>query len=69
MPPFFLARLRYLRSCVDDCRLLKEMDVVARLALQRHLHNFEKKAAAARCWDCCNLSAPHRGGPERPCQI
>ena len=42
MPPFFRARLRYLRSRVDDCRLLREMDVVARLALQRHLRNFEK---------------------------
>jgi len=40
------------------------MDVVPRLALQRHLRNFEK-AAAARCWDCCYFSAPHRGGPER----
>ncbi|HKD70535.1 MAG TPA: hypothetical protein VKB61_00325 [Candidatus Acidoferrum sp.] len=42
MPPFFRARLRYLRSRIDDCQLLREMDVVARLALQRHLRNFEK---------------------------
>jgi hypothetical protein len=65
MPPFFRARLRYLRSRVDDCRLLREMDVVARLALQRHLRKLRKKAAAARCWDCCHFKAPHRGGPER----
>jgi hypothetical protein len=28
MPPFFRARLRYLRNRIDDCRLLREMDVV-----------------------------------------
>jgi hypothetical protein len=30
MPPFFPARLHYLRNRVDDCRLLREMDVVVR---------------------------------------
>jgi len=44
-PPFFRARLRYLRSRVDDCRLLKEMDVVARLALQ---HTFATSKKSCR---------------------
>ena len=69
MPPFFRARLRYLRSRVDDCRLLREMDVVARLALQRHLRNFEKKLpplAAGTAAILLRRIAEARNGP---CQI
>jgi hypothetical protein len=63
MPPF-LTRLHYLRNRVHDCRLLREMDVVARLALARHLRNAKKLPSLAAGTPAI-FSAPHRGRPER----
>src|SRR5690242_10446502 len=65
MPPFFRARLRYLRNRVDDRRLLREMDVVLRAYHWRATVATSEKAAVARCWDCGHFSAPHRGVSER----
>jgi hypothetical protein len=65
MPPFHPARLHDLRNRVDDCRLLREMDVVVRAWHCRVTFATAKRLPVARCWDCCHFSAAHRGDLER----
>ena len=68
MPPFLPARLHYLRNRVDDCRLLREMDVVVRVWHWRVTFATAKKLpslAAGTAAILVRRIAEARNGPRR----
>jgi hypothetical protein len=68
MPPFFPARLHYLRNRVDGCRSLREMDVVVRAWHCNVTFATAKKLPLLAARTAAILVHRNRGGPERAAQ-